>query len=331
MIDLRDMKELEIDTEARTAWAQTGLTALDVTTAAWEHKLAIGFGDTGSVGIGGITLGGGVGYMGRKHGLTIDNLLDAEIVTRRRLDAHGRREQPSRTCSGQSAVVAATSASSRGSSTSSTRSTRTSAACSSCRRPPRRLVASSRPRRTRPMRSRPIANVMNAPPMPFLPEDVVGKLIIFAFIGHTGEERAGGRGHETLPVPGRALCRLPEADALSGDVSARGRVVPAACDRPRLLHGLGRSGMAQTIIDRLNASDAPLRAAQLRVLGGAMARVPADATAYAHRDKKIMAIAVNFYEGEEDLPRRLGVARRNGRGNGPGRARRLRQFRPRGR
>ena len=63
--------------------------------------------------------------------------------------------------------------------------------------------------------------------------------------------------------------------------------------------------MAQTIIDRLDASDAPLRAAQLRVLGGAIARVPADATAYAHRDKKIMAIAVTFFEGEDDLPRRL--------------------------
>ena len=62
--------------------------------------------------------------------------------------------------------------------------------------------------------------------------------------------------------------------------------------------------MAQTIIDRLNASDAPLKAVQLRVLGGAIARVPNDATAYGHRDKKIMAICVNFYEGEDDLPRR---------------------------
>ena len=38
-----------------------------------------------------------------------------------------------------------------------------------------------------------IANVMNAPPMPFLPEEVVGKLIIFAFIGHSGEEKPGSK------------------------------------------------------------------------------------------------------------------------------------------
>jgi FAD binding domain len=50
-------------------------------TAAGAHGLATGFGDTASVGIGGITLGGGVGFLVRKHGLTIDDLLAAEVVT----------------------------------------------------------------------------------------------------------------------------------------------------------------------------------------------------------------------------------------------------------
>src|SRR5918992_1080462 len=81
MIDLSDMKRLEIDVAGRTAWAETGLTAGEYTAAAGDHGLATGFGDTGSVGIGGITLGGGVGFLVRKHGLTIDDLLAAEIVT----------------------------------------------------------------------------------------------------------------------------------------------------------------------------------------------------------------------------------------------------------
>ena len=81
VIDLRDMKALEIDVEGRTAWAEAGLTAGEYTTAAAAHDLATGFGDTGSVGLGGITLGGGVGYLVRKHGLTIDSLLAADIVT----------------------------------------------------------------------------------------------------------------------------------------------------------------------------------------------------------------------------------------------------------
>src|SRR5688500_10603234 len=81
VLDLCDMKGIEIDSEARTAWAETGLTAGEFTAAVGAHGLAVGFGDTGSVGIGGITLGGGVGYLVRKHGLTIDSLLGADIVT----------------------------------------------------------------------------------------------------------------------------------------------------------------------------------------------------------------------------------------------------------
>src|ERR687897_3369152 len=81
VLDLSEMKNLEIDVEGRTAWAQTGLTAGEYTAAVAAHGLATGFGDTGSVGIGGITLGGGVGYMVRKHGLAIDDLISAEIVT----------------------------------------------------------------------------------------------------------------------------------------------------------------------------------------------------------------------------------------------------------
>ena len=81
MLDLSEMKDLQIDVSGRTAWAQTGLTAGEYTAATAVHGLATGFGDTGSVGIGGITLGGGVGYLVRKHGLTIDDVLAAEIVT----------------------------------------------------------------------------------------------------------------------------------------------------------------------------------------------------------------------------------------------------------
>src|SRR5216117_1924394 len=81
VLDLADMRALEIDPERRTAWAETGLTAADYTTAADAHGLATGFGDTGSVGIGGLTLGGGIGYLVRKHGLTIDDLLAADVVT----------------------------------------------------------------------------------------------------------------------------------------------------------------------------------------------------------------------------------------------------------
>ncbi|HEX9118335.1 MAG TPA: FAD-binding oxidoreductase, partial [Anaerolineae bacterium] len=81
VLDLKEMRGLQIDAENRTAWAETGLTSGEYTAAAGAYGLATGFGDTPTVGIGGLTLGGGVGYLVRKYGLTIDNLLAAEIVT----------------------------------------------------------------------------------------------------------------------------------------------------------------------------------------------------------------------------------------------------------
>jgi hypothetical protein len=76
---------------------------------------------------------------------------------------------------------------------------------------------------------------------------------------------------------------------------------PTAIGRTLFLDAVDR-GVAQGIVDRLEASDAPIRVAQLRVLGGAMARVPADATAFAHRARRIMANVAAFYEGPDDRP-----------------------------
>ena len=81
VLDLRGLTALEIDPGERVVRAGGGLTSGEVTTAAASHGLAVGFGDTPTVGIGGLTLGGGAGYLVRKHGLTIDQLLGAEVVT----------------------------------------------------------------------------------------------------------------------------------------------------------------------------------------------------------------------------------------------------------
>ena len=56
VLDLSNMKDLQIDPESRTAWAETGLTAAELTTALGAYGLAVGFGDTGSVGIGGAVI-----------------------------------------------------------------------------------------------------------------------------------------------------------------------------------------------------------------------------------------------------------------------------------
>jgi FAD/FMN-containing dehydrogenase len=78
---------------------------------------------------------------------------------------------------------------------------------------------------------------------------------------------------------------------------------PTAVSRTMFMDRIEKAEAAE-ILDRLTTSDASLRVAQLRVLGGAMARVPADATAFAHRGSRILVNVAAFYEGEDDRPRR---------------------------
>ena len=81
VVDLSGMKSVSVDPVKQTAWVQPGARTMDLCAAAQPLGLALSTGDTASVGIGGLTIGGGVGWLVRKHGLTIDSLLSAEIVT----------------------------------------------------------------------------------------------------------------------------------------------------------------------------------------------------------------------------------------------------------
>lgn len=81
MIDLSPMKDIVVDTRARTARAQPGLTWGEFNTATAAHGLATTGGVVSTTGISGLTLGGGFGWLQGKYGLTVDNLLAAEVVT----------------------------------------------------------------------------------------------------------------------------------------------------------------------------------------------------------------------------------------------------------
>lgn len=80
VIDLSEMKAIEINAESKTAKIQPGRTLAEVDKATYEHGLALPSGIIGTTGIAGLTLGGGMGYLSRKGGLTIDNLLEADVV-----------------------------------------------------------------------------------------------------------------------------------------------------------------------------------------------------------------------------------------------------------
>jgi len=80
VIDLSLMKDIQVDPDKRTAVVQGGCLLSEVDKATHEHGLALPSGIIGTTGVAGLTLGGGMGYLTRKGGLTIDRLLEAEVV-----------------------------------------------------------------------------------------------------------------------------------------------------------------------------------------------------------------------------------------------------------
>jgi FAD/FMN-containing dehydrogenase len=251
------------------------------------HGVIVVFGDSATVGIGGLTLGGGIGYLVRKHGLTIDSLLAAEVVT-----ANGDiittdevnhpelfwairggggnfgvvtrfkfRLHPLPAFIGGPLIFPASAET---------------------------LVGFVAAAQAAPDELSTIVMVMPAPPLPFLPPEIHGTTVIMAMMAFAGPADAA----EHALAPFRALARpvadlvrpapyssmyLPEDPAHKACVSVRSLFM----DR------MGREH-ARTILELLERCDAPMRMAQIRVLGGAASRVSEDATAFAHRNSGIM-------------------------------------------
>ena len=81
VIDLSLLRAVQVDPDARLAVVQPGLNWGDLDRATQAHALAVTGGIVSATGVAGLTLGGGLGWLMRKHGLTADNLLSAELVT----------------------------------------------------------------------------------------------------------------------------------------------------------------------------------------------------------------------------------------------------------
>lgn len=303
VIDLRDMRQAEIDDDNKTVWAETGLTAGELAGELDAHDFVVGFGDTGSVGIGGITLGGGVGYLARKFGLAIDNLLAAEIVTADgeilQIDdkSHADLFWAIRGGGGNFGVV--------------TKFKYRLHELGDCYGGMLFLPATAEViagfaalANQAPDELSTIVNVMPAFPMPFIPKEHHGKLAVMALMTYAGDPAQG----EKVMAPFRALA-TPIADMLKPmrykemfppeDTSYH----PTAVSRTMHLNAIDQA-VATTGLEWLAKIEAPIKALQFRVLGGAVARVAEDATAYAHRKSPIMVNVAAFYETEAEKAER---------------------------
>lgn len=311
LLDLSRMRAVDVDLRGRTAWAETGLTAGAYTAAAGAHGLATGFGDTGSVGIGGLTLGGGVGLLVRKHGLTIDDLLAADVVT---ADGDLVRADPRshpdlfwaiRGGGGNfgvatrfqfrlhevSTVVAGT------------------LVLAATPRIVERFIAEAD---AAPHDLSAVITVLPAPPVPSIPTEFHGTLIISALLVHAGHDQRAIAPFRALARPFVDTVRPVPYPQVYGPEDADHH--PRLVVRTRFLDEFG-ADQAATLLDRLRGSGG---LAQLRVLGGAITRVPNDATAYAHRHRRLMVNVAASYTGPADRPEREAWTDDTARTLGPG-------------
>jgi FAD/FMN-containing dehydrogenase len=300
LLDLGALSALEVDVDGRIARAAGGLTSGELTAAAAAHGLAVGLGDTPSVGIGGLTLGGGAGYLVRKHGLTIDHLLGAEVVTAdgRVLEVHAARHpdlfwairggggnvgvvtrfdyrlHPVEVVTGGMLALPATPETVAG------------------------LVAAAE---AAPDELSLIGNVLPAPPLPFVPAELVGDPLLLVMLVHAGPLDEG----EQAVAPLRALAPpvadfvrpMPYRELFPAEAQ---EVPPRSVVRTFFADELDERAAGE-LLDRLRASTARMPAAQIRVLGGAVARVPQEATAFAHRRRRLIVnVAAVYASPEED-------------------------------
>jgi len=137
--------------------------------------------------------------------------------------------------------------------------------------------------------------------MPFVPPEAHGQLIIMAMLVYAGEEVDEG---ERAIAPFRALAK-PIADMVKPMrypeiyPPEEEDYHPTAVARTMFLDDVDLP-VAETIVEHLQASSAQMAVAQIRVLGGAMARVSAEATAFAHRKSRIMVNVAALYERPDE-------------------------------
>ena len=301
LLDLSGLAAIDVDPERATAWAGGGVLAGDYTRATGEHGLATGFGDTPSVGVSGITLGGGVGFLHRKLGLTIDSLLAAEIVTAdgetRVIDAENDpdlfwairggggnfgvltrmkfRLHPIDAVVGGMMILPAT---------------------------PELVTEFVAASQEASDDLSVIAGVAVAPPLPFLPAEVHGQLIVMAFMVHAGDlataEREVGRFRSMATPLVDGVQPMSYAEIYGDEEPPH----PAAMSVRSVFSDGFTVEDAGAAIDALTSSTADMSVLQMRVLGGAVSRVSDDATAFGHRSRAMILNVAAAYQDPGSRP-----------------------------
>ena len=305
MISLRKMKSVQVDADGKRASVEPGVTLGELDAATQAHGLVTPTGINSTTGIAGLTLGGGFGWISRKYGLTADNLLLAEIVTAKGdVVTVSAGENPDlfwgiRGGGGNFGIV--TSFEFRlhplGPEVLSGLVVHPYSEAASVLRQYRDFVANA------PDEVTVFVVMRKAPPLPFLPEEVHGTEVVILAAFYAGDMAEGEKALQPLRDIGS-----PIADVISPHQFTD---FQAALD-PLLAPGERNYWKSH---DFLSLSDGLLDAALPYVgslpsdsceiifahMGGATSRIPADATAYRHREAQfIMNVHGRWHDADED-------------------------------
>ncbi|HZV68817.1 MAG TPA: FAD-binding oxidoreductase [Saprospiraceae bacterium] len=292
VIDLSQMKSVRVDPHTRRAWVEPGVTLRDFDHEAQAFGLATPTGINSTTGISGLTLGGGFGWLTRKYGLTIDNLISADVVTAEGKFVHADADQNSdlfwgiRGGGGNFGIVTGFEfqlhpvgpeiyaglivfpfeyAKSL-------------------------LSQYNQYALTLPDEANVWAVLRKAPPLPFLPESIHGKeVVVFAcfYAGNAIEgEKLFARIKKFGTPAGEHLGVMPYTawqQAFDPLLTPGARNYWKSHDFATL-----SDEVIDTVIDSVNAIPTPHCEIFIAMLGGAESRIPLDATAYSNRDARFV-------------------------------------------
>jgi len=305
VIDLVMMKAIEVDPQARRARVGGGTVWGEVDAATQAHGLAVTGGLISSTGVGGFTLGGGIGWLQRKLGLACDNLVAADVVTADgttlRASADDDRELlwGLRGGGGNFGVVTSFEF--------DVHPVGPTVDAGMIVWPGERaaevLTAYAALQPHAPDELMLVAVLRLAPPAPFLPEDAHGKPMIAVAGMHIGGEEAASRDLAPLRDLGGTLADIfqprPYAEMQK---LLDGSWTPGFQNywKAEYLTGLP-SGAIDTLVEALGTITSPLSDFKVPYLGGAMSRVGEDDTAYGHRGAPfIVNINTRWESGGDD-------------------------------
>lgn len=305
MIDLSGMRSVEVDAAGRTARVAPGATLADVDEATQAAGLALPVGINSTTGIAGLTVGGGFGWLTRKYGLTIDNLISAEVVTAAGDHLTASENENAdlfwgiRGGGGNFGIVTSFEFKLQpvGPEVLCGLIVHPFADAPDVLRAYRELTASAPDELTA------WVVLRKAPPLPFLPEDVHGKEVLVIATLYAGDVADGERAMKGLREIGSPIADVIAPQPFAAFQQAFDPLLTPGARNYWKSHDFTElsDGLMDLIVEY--GSSLPTEQCEIFVahMGGAARRVPVAATAYTHRDAEfIMNVHTRWDDANDD-------------------------------